>query len=279
MRKLIALGVLILASMNLTGCSKVVELGFEGVVVDRPYTFGHEGVRPEPQKEGSREWYFLSTKVFPIEIRPVRHDEDLRDIFAKDNVPVSLDAGVSIKAISGKTPDLYQKAGLNFYERKIQLKFLNLLRNFARSETSSDLTSNEQTTENGQVDIKEKLQAYVDSIELPVIIEQVFIGKATPPEAVLTEIANTASQTQRIKTEGQRQEAEKARKNAEEAKAEADKAYMSKFGMSIPEYLTLRGLELQKEQLEIIKDKKNINVLMSTGGSNAQPMWKIPGSQ
>lgn len=279
MRKLFAIGVLILASTNLTGCSKVVELGFEGVAVDRPFMFGHEGVNPVPQEEGTREWYYPSTKVIPIEIRPVRYDEDLHDIFAKDNVPVSLDAGVSIKAVSGKTPSLYQKAGKDYYERKIQLKFLNLLRNFARSETSSDLTSNEQTTEQGQVDIKEQLQAYVDSIELPVIVESVFIGKATPPKAVLTEIANTASQTQRIKTEGQRQEAENARKDAEEAKASADKAYMVKFGMSIPEYLTLRGLELQKEQLEIIKDKENLNVLMATGGANPQPMWKVPGSR
>ncbi|CAH7345159.1 Band 7 domain-containing protein [Vibrio crassostreae] len=259
---------------GMTGCTESVNPGYEGVVIDKPYFFGNEGVRPKAQMEG-REWYWWSTSVKPYENRPIRHDEDFKDLFAKDNVPVSLDAGVELRLIKGESPKMHEKFGDNFYHSKVSLKFRNLVRDFARGKTSSELTSGENSIQAGQEAIKDALQTYVTEQELPLVVENVFIGKATPPNEVLTEIANTASQRQRKKTESERKGAEDSRKDAEESKALADKAYMTKFGMNIEQYLRLRDLELEKEKIEMVKDKENVSILMSSGPATPQPMYKI----
>ncbi|MEF1300570.1 SPFH domain-containing protein [Vibrio owensii] len=273
MKKLLPLSAIAMA-FALTGCTKAVDPGFEGVVIDKPYIFGSEGVRPQAQMKG-REWYWWSTSVKPYENRARRYDEGFKDLIASDNVPIDLDAGIELRLIKGKSPVMHEKFGPDYYDTKVSLKFRNLVRNFARGQTSSDLTSSETVTMKGQEEIKVNLEAYLLTEEIPLIVENVFIGKATPPQEVLTEIANTASQRQRVKTEGERKKAEDARKNAEVAKAKADKAYMTEFGMNAEQYLHLRALELEKEKIEVVKDKDNVSVLMSSGSAQPQPMYRV----
>ncbi|PSB84120.1 hypothetical protein C5F64_13825 [Photobacterium damselae subsp. damselae] len=75
-----------------------------------------------------------------------------------------------------------------------------------------------------------------------------------------------------FKTEEQRKAAELARKQAEIAKAAADKAYKSEFGMTADQYLQLRGIEVQREMIDMVKDKDNAYIFMSSGGDKVQPM-------
>lgn len=273
MKKLLSLSAVAMA-FALTGCTKSVNPGFEGVVIDKPYFFGSEGVRPQAQMKG-REWYWWSTSVKPYENRPKRYDERFKDLIASDNVPIDLDAGIELRLIKGKSPVMHEKFGPDYYATKVSLKFRNLVRNFARGQTSSKLTSSETVTMLGQEQIQLALETYLKKEEIPLVVENVFIGKATPPKEVLTEIANTASQRQRVKTEGERKNAEDARKAAEIAKATADKAYMTEFGMNPEQYLHLRALELEKEKIEVVKDKDNVSILMSSGSAQPQPMYNI----
>ncbi|EPR7483880.1 TPA: SPFH domain-containing protein [Vibrio parahaemolyticus] len=273
MKKLLSLSAVAMA-FALTGCTESVNPGFEGVVIDKPYFFGSEGVRPQAQMKG-REWYWWSTSVKPYENRPKRYDERFKDLIASDNVPIDLDAGIELRLIKGKSPVMHEKFGPDYYATKVSLKFRNLVRNFARGQTSSKLTSSETVTMLGQEQIQLALETYLKKEEIPLVVENVFIGKATPPKEVLTEIANTASQRQRVKTEGERKNAEDARKAAEIAKATADKAYMTEFGMNPEQYLHLRALELEKEKIEVVKDKDNVSILMSSGSAQPQPMYNI----
>ncbi|HRD40029.1 MAG TPA: hypothetical protein PLC65_15485, partial [Bacteroidia bacterium] len=48
---------------------------------------------------------------------------------------------------------------------------------------------------------------------------------------------------------------------AEINKAIADEAYKQQMGMSISDYLELRQLEIEKEKVELIKDKQNVSII------------------
>ena len=55
------------------------------------------------------------------------------------------------------------------------------------------------------------------------------------------------------------------RKQAEINKAIADKSYQNEMGMTITQYLSLRQLEIEKEKIELIKDKKDITIIFGQG--------------
>ncbi|ENO8810402.1 SPFH domain-containing protein [Photobacterium damselae] len=270
MKKTLLIGML--ASCVLSGCGTYSSSpGEEIVLIDKPFFVGEGGMRPEPLTKG-RQWYWLSTLGIKYDSRPKRYDLELSNLIAKDNVPITMEVGVELQMFEGESPKLHSKFGPNYYKNNIELKFINLVRNYARTISSSDLTSLDTTSIQGQQIIKEELSEFLVSMDIPIKVNQVFINRATPPKEVLTEIANTASQRQRIKTEEQRRAAELARKQAEIAKAAADKAYKSEFGMTADQYLQLRGIEVQREMIDMVKDKDNAYIFMSSGGDKVQPM-------
>jgi hypothetical protein len=76
-----------------------------------------------------------------------------------------------------------------------------------------------------------------------IVITNVSIGRANPPDEVKGALARTAEQVQLAKTEKERKIAQDARKESEEASAAADKAQQTKLGFSNAEYL--KKLELE----------------------------------
>lgn len=262
--------------LMLSACSRVaVDGGQEAVLIAKPYFFGYEGVYPDPVGSGA-EWVAWSTSSVTYDIRPQRVGEQFVDLISSDNIPIDFNAYLVFQIKKGKSPILYENFGLNWYIQKVQAKFRTEIRNFARSQRANDLISSVDTVNYGQKIVLNEMISYFIEQKIPVDVLEVIIGKATPPEALLEEIARTAAQTQRAKTEEQRMKAEVARKAAESAKAEADDAYKKKFGMTTQEYLQLRALEIEKEKLEVVKSKDNVHVIMSTGGGNtATPVFNV----
>ena len=74
-----------------TGCALVaVDAGHEGVLVEKPFFFGHGGVDPIPVKTG-RVAIAPTTQIIDVEIRPIQYSEHF-DIISSENAPVSFDA-------------------------------------------------------------------------------------------------------------------------------------------------------------------------------------------
>jgi hypothetical protein len=115
------------------------------------------------------------------------------------------------------------------------------------------------------------MQKYVKTTNIPVEIQSVIIGAATPPQDVLAETVHTAAQKQRILTQNATKQAEDARKAAEIAKADADKAYQTQMNMSVDQYLQLRSIEIQKEKVQLIKDKQNVSIIFG----DVQPVKQV----
>lgn len=248
----------------LTGCTKAIEPGTVGVVIRKPYIFGSGGVDPDPIKVG-RVYVAPSTEIELYSIQPRKIDEKFTNLITKQNVPVSFDAYIQYHIIADKAPELHQNFGPNFYENNFQQPFRTMVRDFARLHTVFELTTDVKVTAQGQETILKEILAQIKKDKMPIIIDSIVIGAVTPPKEVLDETSRTQAQQQRVQTEEARGIAELSRKVAEQNKAYADKAYTSAFGMTAREFLSYRSIENQREMIEIVKDKQNVNVLVQTG--------------
>ncbi len=233
MKKLISYFAVMTVVLLLTSCYRVKpDGGEESVLISKPVFFGNGGVDPIPVSAGSA-WVAASTDHVEFKITPLNIEEGIQEVFTKDNTPIDLTISLQVQIIKGQTPALYTKFNL----QKVLL---------------------------------ERMQTYIKSKNIPVELQQISISAISPPQEVLDETKKTAAQNQEKLTQISRADAELSRRQAEINKAIADKAYRLEMGMSQPEYLELRHLEIEKEKVELIKDKQNVSIIF---GSGVQPTY------
>lgn len=258
----------------LTGCgSEVVEPGFVGVLVKNPYLFGDNGVDSQVYTEG-RHYIALSSNMVMYSTQPRQQEESFNDISTVNSTPVDFKAIIRYQIIPEKANELHPRFGQNFYETNLKKDFQNMLRDFARSHTVKELTTQQTVTDDGERQVYNRMVAIIKEKQIPITIMAVTIGAIMPPEEVLAETARTEAQTQRALTETSRALAEAKRADAESKKAIADKAYMSEMNMTPAEYLTSRRIEIEKEMVDSVKGNKNVNILFTIGGQ--QPGVTVP---
>ena len=196
-------------------------------------------------------------------------DEEFNDIVSSDKIPVDFNAYITLQIKAGKSPLLHEKFGAYWYKNNVQDVFRTEVRTFAKGLTGGELISDADSILEGQQSIEEKMQAYINGLELPVSVKRVIIGKAKPNKALQEEIDRTAAQAQRAKTESNRRLAEESRLSAEQAKARADRGYIDSSQMNIEQYLRLRALEIEKDKIELVKNNPNAKVLLMSGNGGA----------
>ena len=265
--------VVLIMSMFFQGCTcSHIDAGEEGVMVMKPWIFGHGGVDPTPLKTGLT-YTAASTEVIRYDIKPIEYKESFDDLITADNNPVDFDASIELEVIAGQSPSLHEEFGEEWYDRKVKEMFRMYIRNFGRTKKMFELTTDANITIEMAKVAEEQIGEYIKEQGISVVVNRVNIGKVSPPEGVIEETIKTAEQKQRSKTEESRAEAELAREAAEKNKATADKAYRIEFGMTIPQYLKLRFLEIEKEKLDIVKNKENVSIILNSGG--AIPMFNV----
>lgn len=266
----------LLVGAALSGCSpQAIDAGHEGVMINRPYFIGSNGVSAAPLNTG-RYWVWLSSSIVSYDIRPLKHAERFSDLVTADNVPVQFSAYAILSVRASQTPLLHARFGPDWYENKVKEKFRTMCRDFAKTKSVFQLTTDKESVSQGQAQIRQELTEYLRTEKIPVDIDDIIIGKITPPDDVLEETSRTAAQRQRKLTEIERAKAEETRKIAEIAKSEADKSYMKNFGMTVREYIALRQLEIEKEKVELVRNKKNVHIIMSSGESpGAFPTFRL----
>jgi len=261
MKKLTKLFLVLLTGILFTNCHRVSPNGgTESVLMEQPVFFGKGGVDPNPVASGSI-WVAASTKEINFTITPQTFTEEFKDMIPADITPVSFNAYIKLEVISGKTPVLYKNFGENWYAQSLQSTFRTMVRDKSCVYKMFDLASKRDISAKLEKEIYNDISEYAKKLKLPVKILQVSIGAITPPQEVLSETKLTAAQNQSVLTQNARKTSEDARKAAEEAKAVADVAYKNKFGMSTPEYLELRHIEIEKEKVELVRDNKNATII------------------
>lgn len=266
MLKKIFISLCLLATVALTGCTETVPAGYIGVVEKHPY-FVTGGVDTEVYKGGDRYFLAWTSTMYLYDIKPIQKEESFDNLATIKSTPVDFKAIVRYEIIPEQANIYHAKFGDDMYENNLKKDFQNMLRDFTRQNTVQQLTTDQSVTDKGEDVVYQKMVDIVVAKGIPIRILAVTIGAIMPPDDVLAESSRTEAQAQRSLTEKARASAEEDRKQAETNKALADHAYMNEMKMTPNEYLRGREIEIQKEIVEVVKKKDNVNMLVVVGGS------------
>ena len=227
-----AVGVLLLTS----GCV-AIEAGHEGVMVEQPFFFGHGGVDPAPSKTG-RVWVAPTTKVIEVDVRPLQYSEHF-DIISAENAPVSFDAFMIANVVESRSPELISRYGPNWYQNNVKEAFRTFVREEVQRYPLFQLTTDPTT--------RTKLQ-----------------------DAIAREVQNKLIDKQNTMVEFQK--AEEAREKAEKQRGIADRAYRESLGLTAPEFVDLRRIEVQKEIVQHSPSALTVIMGLERVGINMPPL-------
>lgn len=268
------LGVLVaLMTMALfASCTTVSpDYGQEGVKIHKPWFFGQGGVDMEPVETGLQ-YTWISTDYVIVTMVPVKYDEPLDDVTSNDNTLLDFNTQIQLQVEDNKSPVLIKNYGIHFYENVIQEQYRNTVRSYISKYGPFDLMSNREVLDSINIAVKNDMIAYIDELsersgELPIIVQNVLVGRAIPNNMQKEEMNRTAAATQAKRTEESRREMLIAKEAAERQRAIADKAYQRELGLTTDQFIQLKAWEIIAE-----KQGANIDVLFETG---ANKMWNV----
>lgn len=274
MKKSYFLGLLVaLMTMTLFGSCTTVspDYGQEGVKIHKPWFFGKGGVDMEPVETGLQ-YTWISTDYVIVTMVPVKYDEPLDDVTSNDNTLLDFNTQIQIQVEDNKSPILIKNYGIHFYENVIQEQYRNTVRSYISKYGPFDLMSNREVLDSINIAVKNDMIAYIDELsersgELPIIVQNVLVGRAIPNTMQKEEMNRTAAATQAKRTEESRREMLIAKEAAERQRAIADKAYQKELGLTTDQFIQLKAWEIIAE-----KQGANIDVLFETG---ANKMWNV----
>ena len=193
---------------------------------------------------------------------------------SSDNTPVDLTAHVLIQIKKGQTPILLKNFGVEWYKNDIQKDLCNEVRNEISKYPMMELTCKRTIYDNASQRIENVLKNKVNREHIPITIMKVIIDKACPNAEVMEEYNKTAAQIQAKQTQMAASDMQSYRKIAEEKRAEADDAYRVKMNLTPEQYIQLRSVEIEKEKVDMVRNKRNVSINMLMG-NGAQPFYNI----
>ena len=255
-----------------SGCiMPAIDAGHEGVLVTKPILFGHGGVESTPATTG-RIMVAPTTEVIDVDIRPIQHSEHF-DIISAENAPVSFDAFLISNVLEGRSPELISRFGPNWYANNVKEAFRTFVREEVQKYQLFELTTKPATRAKLQEAVEQEVRTRLfDKPGLPIRLNRVVIGSILPPKSVLEQTAETIKQEQRKITMIEFQKAEEAREKAERQRGIADRAYREHLGLSAPEFVDLRRVEVQKEIVQHAPSALTIIMGMEKVGINLPPI-------
>jgi hypothetical protein len=265
----IRVGVAALLMVLTSGCA-AIDAGHEGVLVEQPWFFGHGGVDPVPTKTG-RVWMAISTHVLDVDVRPIQYSEHF-DIISAENAPVSFDAFLIANVIEGRSPELISKYGPNWYHNNAKEAFRTFVREEVQKYPLFQLTTDPTTRQKLQDAIAREVQTkLIEKQGIPVRLNRVVVGSILPPKGVVEQTTQTIIQEQRKITMVEFQKAEESREKAERQRGIADRAYRESLGLTAPEFVDLRRIEVQKEIVQHSPSALTVIMGLERVGINLPP--------
>ncbi len=256
----------------LSGCLLVaVDAGHEGVLVEKPFFFGHGGVDTVPATTG-RVLVAITTEVIDVDVRPLQYSEHF-DIISSENAPVSFDAFFIANVMAGRSPDLVARFGPQWYLNNVKEAFRTIVREEVQKYPLFELTTKPAIRTKLQDTIDQEVRAKIISKQnIPIVLNRVVIGGILPPKGVLEQTAETIKQEQRRITMVEFQKAEEAREKAEKQRGIADRAYREQLGLTAPEFVDLRRIEVQKEIVQHSPSALTVIMGLERFGINLPPI-------
>lgn len=225
--------------------TETVEPGYEMVVVDKPYFFGHAGVRPEPIKEG-RILLFVTSSVQKIKITPLSVQVKFDDLSTRDNILLDFDSSIQLK-ITDTVHFVKNFQVDQWFSTTIEQQYRQIVRDIIKTKSMSEIMSDPVTAKDIDDKITVALVQLVKETGLSAKVLGVSLGRARPNDAVLVQMNETAAQQQRKKTLIEAKAAEESRRESEEARAIADNAYRNKMGLDPQQFIELERIKRYSE--------------------------------
>jgi regulator of protease activity HflC (stomatin/prohibitin superfamily) len=244
-RRFTLLAILLCVTISSIGCTIAQpEPGDVAVYQDRPYLFGHEGIRAEVLTEG-RDVTWPSTTIIYVTTAPQTLHVAFQDLSSMDNILLDFDTSVQLRIVDAA--DTLKRFGPRWWENNVVSPYNSIVRKAVKSEKMAQMMSDPAAAEKVDQEVTEQLRALIKASGIRVEVMAVNLGKAKPNENVLTQMNNTAAEQQRNLTLVAATIAEQQRKLEQEAKADADNAYRNKMGLSPEQYLARQLAEIQAD--------------------------------
>ena len=261
----------VLLAMSSACALVAVDAGHEGVLVEKPFFFGHGGVDPIPIKTG-RVAIAPTTQIIDVEVRPIQYSEHF-DIISSENAPVSFDAFLIANVIEGRSPELISKYGPNWYANNAKEAFRTFVREEVQKYPLFQLTTDPTTRQKLQDAIAKEVQTkLIEKQGIPVRLNRVVVGSILPPKGVVEQTTQTIIQEQRKITMVEFQKAEESREKAERQRGIADRAYRESLGLTAVEFVDLRRIEVQKEIVQHSPAALTVIMGLERVGINMPPL-------
>lgn len=259
--KSIRAGLIVALALSAAGCTRAApDAGQEGVLIRKPWFFGHGGVGGEPVKTGLT-FVAWTTSVVYVNVMPQMIKEHFDDLMSKDGVPLSFDAYVKLQVTdsvglvqkySGGLDDVEDEhrkgAKLSaWYAQNLQGPIRNIVRDAVKQYGMNEVAITYVANMAIEKQVQQGIEQVIIRTGVPVKLVDFTLGKANPPDSVLNQRVQTAKEQQRQITEQQTQLAEQARKGAETARAEADNAYRQSIGLTPEQFVQLQQIQMQRE--------------------------------
>jgi len=228
-----------------TGCTVAQpEPGDVAVYQDRPYFFGHEGIRSEVLTEG-RDVTWPSTSIIYVTTAPQTLHVPFQDLSSMDNILLDFDTSVQLRVVDAA--DTLKRFGPQWWQNNVLSPYNSIVRKAVKTEKMAQMMSDPVAAEKVDQEVTDQLRELVKASGIRVEVMAVNLGKAKPNDNVLAQMNNTAAEQQRNLTLVAATIAEQQRKLEQEAKAEADNAYRNKMGLSPEQYLARQLAEIQAD--------------------------------
>lgn len=244
---------LLLLCVSLSACGWTdPKAGEQAVLTYQPMLFGHGGVDPEPVKPGLV-YIAMTTVATIVNMQPQRIDLEFDDLMTSSGVPIGFHAVLSYQVIDSVRlvrdfgADWIDKQGPGFFVRNLDQPFRSAVRNSVKKRDMQDMAITATAAEAVDAEVTSAMNQLITSLNVPIRLVNLSLGRANPPDAIKHQRIETAAQEQRIITEQQRKLAEDQRKMAEESRASADAAYNNKMNLNPSQYLQLETIKMQRD--------------------------------
>ncbi len=245
--KIVNLAFALLPAILITGCTSVTpDAGHEAVLIAKPILFGAGGVQSETIKPG-RTYVAWTTDTVLVDMRPQQVNVEFDDLMSKDGVPLDFNAAIRFKVSSAVA--LVEKFGADngWFGRNLEQPFRNAVRDAVKRRGMNEMAIDASAAEAVDNEVSSATAAIIKRDAIPVILIDVTLGRANPPDSIKHQRIETATQEQRIQTEKQTKLAEDQRLEAERARAAADNAYREAMRLSPDQFLQLESIKAMRD--------------------------------
>lgn len=225
--------------------TETVEPGHELVINDKPYFLGHQGVRPEPIKEG-RVLLFVTSSATEVAITPQSIQIVLDDYSSSDNILLDFETTIQLR-VKDSVSLVRDFGGKGWFDNNLKQQYSSIVREAVKKYSMTAMMSDVETANKIDNEVTAKVKDLVAASKLPVEILNVTLGRAKPNANVLEQMNQTAAQQQRLKTLVEATKAENQRQEEQVAKAKADNAYRNAMNLSPEQFVQLESVKRYSE--------------------------------